>query len=415
MNTVFELAAKVKNSSIQINKANSLQKNKLLINIKNSLIQNSSAILKANECDLKLAKQKNLSKVFIDRLTLNSDQILHMATAIDEIVKYVDPIGEVICGWVLPNGLKIEQVRVPLGVVGVIYEARPNVTVEAATVCLKAGNGVLLRGGSSAIQTNLVLANIIRKAIELNGFDSNILGFINDVSHESAVDMMNLKGLIDVLIPRGGSRLINCVVENSKVAVIETGTGNCHVYIDEFADLNMALKIVLNAKLSRPSVCNAVESLLVHEKIASTFLKSLKVEFDKYGVEILGCKKTKSILGSIKIANEMDYATEFLDYKISIKIVANVDEAINHIEKYSSHHSEAIVTSSQFVAEKFLNEVDSAVVYVNASTRFTDGFEFGFGSEIGISTQKLHARGPMGFRNLTSTKFIVRGDGQIRE
>ena len=325
-----------------------------------------------------------------------------------------NPIGEVVGGKVLANGLKIEQVRVALGVVGIIYEARPNVTVDAATLCIKSGNAVLLKGGSDAFKTNKVLVNLMKQAVEESGFNSNIIGFVESTSRESTFEMMGLHGVLDVLIPRGGAGLIKTVVENAKVAVIETGTGNCHVYVDEFADLDMSLRIIKNAKLSKPSVCNAAESLVIHEKVAEIFLKKLKVDFDEHGVEMVGCSRTLKILPDLALATDADFAAEFLDYKISVKIVSSLNEAICHINKFSTKHSETIVTENFNAAQKFLNEIDSAVVYVNASTRFTDGFEFGLGAEIGISTQKLHARGPMGLRALTTLKFVVLGQGQVR-
>ncbi len=411
---VSELADEVKAASSVINLAGSLQKNKILLNIKQALIENEAKILKANCEDIESAKKNGLRQSFIDRLSLNSSRIIDMATSIDELIRLDDPIGEVISGRVLQNGLRVERVRVPLGVVGIIYEARPNVTVEAATVCIKSGNAVLLRGGSDALKTNMVLVDVMKSAIKKSGFNPKILGFVENTSRQSAVEMMGLRGVLDVLIPRGSAGLIQSVALNSKVAVIETGTGNCHIYVDEFADVSMAVKIVVNAKVSRPWVCNAAESLLINEDVASKFLKLLEPEFERYGVGLVGCEKTRSILPKIAAATESDYFTEFLDFKMSVRVVEGVDEAIDHINRFSSHHSEAIVTENYGVAKKFLKRVDSAVVYVNASTRFTDGFELGLGSEIGISTQKLHARGPMGLEALTTFKFIVCGNGQVR-
>lgn len=411
---VFDLAVKVKKASCEINRAGSLKKNEILRNIKKVLAENESFILSENRLDIENAENKGLPENLINRLKLSSDQISGILSSIEQVIQLKDPVGEVVRGWVLANGLKIEQVRVALGVVGIIYEARPNVTVDAAVLCLKSGNGVLLRGGSDALRTNRILVNLMKRAIELSGFNSNILGFVDDESRQSAIDMMGLRGVLDVLIPRGSASLIKSVVENAKVDVIETGVGNCHIYIDEFANLQMALEIVKNAKLSKPWVCNAAESLVVHEKIAEKFLKMLQKEFCEQGVKIVGCERTIKILPEVELATDSDFADEFLDYKISVKVVENLDEAIFHINEFSTKHSEAIVTSNYDSAQKFLNEVDSAAVYVNASTRFTDGFEFGLGAEIGISTQKLHARGPMGLEALTSTKFLIFGSGQVR-
>ena len=412
--SVLETALKVKEAACEINRAGSLEKNKILFKIKQILIENKSLILAENALDIDQAKKKGLSKNLIDRLKLNSSRIEEIAVSIDQIISLPNPIGEVVGGKVLANGLKIEQVRVALGVVGIIYEARPNVTVDAATLCIKSGNAVLLKGGSDAFKTNKVLVNLMKQAVEESGFNSNIIGFVESTSRESTFEMMGLHGVLDVLIPRGGAGLIKTVVENAKVAVIETGTGNCHVYVDEFADLDMSLRIIKNAKLSKPSVCNAAESLVIHEKVAEIFLKKLKVDFDEHGVEMVGCSRTLKILPDLALATDADFAAEFLDYKISVKIVSSLNEAICHINKFSTKHSETIVTENFNAAQKFLNEIDSAVVYVNASTRFTDGFEFGLGAEIGISTQKLHARGPMGLRALTTLKFVVLGQGQVR-
>ena len=412
--SVLETALKVKEAACEINRAGSLEKNKILFKIKQILIENKSLILAENALDIDQAKKKGLSKNLIDRLKLNSSRIEEIAVSIDQIISLPNPIGEVVGGKVLANGLKIEQVRVALGVVGIIYEARPNVTVDAATLCIKSGNAVLLKGGSDAFKTNKVLVNLMKQAVEESGFNSNIIGFVESTSRESTFEMMGLHGVLDVLIPRGGAGLIKTVVENAKVAVIETGTGNCHVYVDEFADLDMSLRIIKNAKLSKPSVCNAAESLVIHEKVAEIFLKKLKVDFDEHGVEMVGCSRTLKILPDLALATDADFAAEFLDYKISVKIVSSLNEAICHINKFSTKHSETIVTENFNAAQKFLNEIDSAVVYVNASTRFTDGFEFGLGAEIGISTQKLHARGPMGLKALTTLKFVVLGQGQVR-
>ena len=412
---ILKLANDVKNSAKCINFASSSKKNEILRYIKENITSGADIILKANEKDVKNAMECNLKGSFINRLALDSDKIKNIAESIDYVIALKDPVNRILNGEVAANGLKIEKISLPLGVVGIIYEARPNVTVDAAVISIKSGNAVILRGGKEAINTNTVLVDLIKKAILKANLNPNILGFVADTSRESAMDMMKLNDVLDVLIPRGGAGLINTVVNNASVPVIQTGVGNCHIYVDEFADLDMALKIVINAKVSRPSVCNAAESLLIHDAVANKFLTRLNNEFIKLGVTLYGCSKSCSIVAGIKPAKEEDYFCEYLDLKMSVKIVSSVEQALQHIAKYSSHHSEAIITSNYFVAEYFLDNVDSAAVYVNASTRFTDGAEFGLGAEIGISTQKLHARGPMGLDALTTTKFIVRGNGQTRE
>lgn len=413
MNTLQQ-AHKVKNAAKYINRATTEQKNKILISIREILRKNVDEILLENKKDIEAAKSNGMPEHLIDRLTLSCDRINSMALAIDEIIHLSDPVSEVVSGETRPNGLKIEKIRVPIGVVGIIYEARPNVSVDAATLCIKSGNAVLLRGGKEAIKTNTILVELMKKAIVENGMASDIIGLVTDTARESANEMMKMHGILDVLIPRGSAGLIRSVVENSNVPVIETGTGNCHIYVDDSANIDMAVDIAVNAKTSRPSVCNAAESLVVHKNVAGLFLKKLKSEFDKYNVTLVGCSKSKKILPDIDLATDEDYYTEYLGYKMSVKIVSCLDDAIEHINKYSSGHSEAIVTSEYKAAEYFLQTIDSAAVYVNASTRFTDGNEFGLGAELGISTQKLHARGPMGLRELTTQKFIIRGNGQVR-
>lgn len=413
MNTI-EQALKVKNAAKYINRATTEQKNKILTSIKEILLSSKDEILEQNKKDIEAAKNNGMPEHLIDRLTLNYDRIVSMALAIDELIHLVDPVNEVVSGWTRPNGLRIEKIRVPIGVVGIIYEARPNVSVDAATICIKSGNAVLLRGGKEAIKTNTILVELMKKAINKNGVSSDIVELITDTTRESANEMMKMHGILDVLIPRGSAGLINSVASNSNVPVIETGTGNCHIYVDDSADIDMAVDIAVNAKTSRPSVCNAAESLVVHKDIASLFLNKLKGEFDRYGVELVGCRDSKKILPDIELATDDDYYAEYLGYKMSVKIVNCLDEAVEHINKYSSKHSEAIITSNYKSAEYFLQTIDSAAVYVNASTRFTDGNEFGLGAEIGISTQKLHARGPMSIRELTTQKFIIRGNGQVR-
>lgn len=389
-------------------------KNKILKCIAEKLIENSEKIIEANKTDLENASKSNIADSMIDRLTLTKDRIKAVSDGVLQVASLPDPIGEVMETFERPNGLKIEKRRVPLGVIGVIYESRPNVTVDTAVLCLKASNAVILRGGKEAINTNTVLAETMREALKCMGADENIIGFVKDTSRDSANEMMRMNKYINVLIPRGGAGLINAVVQNATVPVIETGVGNCHIYVDKSADVKMAVDIIINAKVSRPSVCNAAESLIVHKDVDPSFYPLLNEAFKKNGVKVLGCDKTVKKIDCEGEAQDADYAREFLDRVISMKIVNNIDEAIEHISKYSTKHSECIVTQDKESAEKFTESIDAAAVYVNASTRFTDGFEFGFGAEIGISTQKLHARGPMGLKELTSYKYVVFGSGQIR-
>jgi glutamate-5-semialdehyde dehydrogenase len=372
-------------------------------------------ILAANREDLAAAGAGGMSDALLDRLALNGSRVKGMADGLRGVAAQRDPVGEVVSGFTRPNGLHIEKVRVPLGVIGIIYEARPNVTADAAAICIKAGSAVILRGGKEALRTNTAVEAVLRAAMEQAGLPADCVQLVRDTTHESAQRMMSLTGYLDVLIPRGGKNLIRSVTENARVPVIETGWGNCHIYVDASADVAMAAEIVFNAKTSRPSVCNAAESLLVHRDIAERALPAIKRRLDEKHVELRGCPRTRAILGdSVVPATDEDYGTEYLDYIMSAKVVDSMDEAIAHIAKYSSGHSEAIVTESYENARRFTAEVDSAAVYVNASTRFTDGGEFGLGAEIGISTQKLHARGPMGANELTTTKFIVTGSGQVR-
>ena len=380
-----------------------------------ALEKHAGKILAANRGDTDAARASGMRPSMLDRLTLTEARIHSMAEGVRQIAAQADPIGSVLEGHTNANGLKIEKVRVPLGVIGMIYEARPNVTADAAALCLKAGNAVILRGGKEAIQSNTAIAEILREAIAGEGLPEDSIQLIRDTTRESSIALMNLTGYLDVLIPRGGAGLIRSVVENSHVPVIETGVGNCHVFVDETADIDMAASIIFNAKTSRPSVCNAIETILVHKNIAARALPAIKAKLDEKNVELRGCERTREILGDCVIpAVESDWSEEYLDYILAIKVVDSLDDALAHIAQYSSGHSEAIVTENYRNAERFLSEVDAAAVYVNASTRFTDGGEFGLGAEIGISTQKLHARGPMGVNELTSTKFIIRGDGQIR-
>ena len=389
-------------------------KNKALSNMAYALKKEMGSILSANERDMKNAKEKGITGALLDRLRLDERRIDEMAQGLLEIAALADPVGEVVSMWVRPNGLEVGKVRVPLGVIGIIYEARPNVTVDAAGLCLKAGNAVLLRGGSEAINSNIAIARVIAKAAEDVGVPSGVISIVEDTSRETVSEMLKLRDYIDVLIPRGGAGLIKTVVENATVPVIETGVGNCHIYVDEYADLDKACKILINAKCQRPGVCNAAETLLVHKSIAEEFLPKVLKELKANKVEIRGCEKTVSIVDWVKEACENDYETEFLDLIIAVKVVESLNEAVEHIRRYGTKHSECIVTESYTNARKFLKQVDAAAVYVNASTRFTDGNQFGFGAEIGISTQKLHARGPMGLKELTSTKYVIYGDGHIR-
>lgn len=414
MTIIQEMGAKAKIAARTLAVAGET-KNTALKAIAKALIENSEKIIAANQIDLTNGKENGLSDSLLDRLMLNQDRIEGIAQGVLEVAALPDPIGTVISGSTRPNGLKITKVRVPIGVIGIIFEARPNVTADAAVLCLKSGNAVILRGGKEAIHSNKCIASVMQDAIESIGLDRNSIQLIEDTSRQSSIELMGLTEYLDLLIPRGGKGLIRAVVENSKVPVIETGAGNCHVYVDESADLQMAANIIYNAKTSRPSVCNAIETILVNETIAEKALPVIKARLDEKNVELRGCPETIKILGNCVIpADESDWETEYGDYILAVKVVKNIEDAIAHIAKYSSGHSECIVTSNLKAARKFTEEIDSAAVYVNASTRFTDGGMFGLGAEIGISTQKLHARGPMGLNELTSMKFIIEGDGQIR-
>lgn len=391
------------------------KKDEALKAIAKALRENSKAIIAANDIDIENGKNAGLTDSLLDRLKLDEGRILGMADGVEQVAALPDPIGRVIEGRTLKNGLQIEKITVPMGVIGIIYEARPNVTSDAAALCLKAGSAVILRGGKEAINSNKAVMNIMRDAVESVGLPRDCVALVEDTSRQSATELMQLSEYLDVLIPRGGAGLIKSVVENAKVPVIETGVGNCHVYVDASADIDMAANIIFNAKTQRPSVCNAIETVLVHKDIAEKALPVIKAELDKKNVEIRGCERTRRILGDCVVpATENDYAIEFLDYILAVKVVDSIDDALDHLAKYSTGHSESIITSDYAAANKFTSNVDSAAVYVNASTRFTDGGEFGLGAEIGISTQKLHARGPMGLNELTSMKFIIRGNGQIR-
>lgn len=416
MDYISQLGENARKSKASIANASTKDKNYILEVIAANLLSNTGRILENNKKDLDSAKDNGISDAMADRLRLTEARIKDMADACKELIALKDPAGEVLEGSIRPNGMRITKTRVPMGVIGIIYESRPNVTVDAATLCIKSGNAVILRGGKEAINSNKVLMDIMRESVAECGFPMDIVQLVCDTSRETASAMMRANGYIDVLIPRGGKGLINAVVNNATVPVIETGSGNCHIYIDNTTDLDMAVNITDNGKTQRPSVCNALETCLVHKGIAETFLPALKERLDAHNVELRGCSETVRILGSnVKPATEEDYATEFNDYILAIKVVENIEEAIAHIGKYSTGHSECIVTQNISNAEKFQKEVDSACVYVNCSTRFTDGNEFGLGAEIGISTQRLHARGPMGLSELTTFKYLINGSGQTRD
>ena len=411
--TAAALAAKQASQAASL--LSTKEKNDALTAISRILVQQADSVLEANAIDLAKAKENGMPVVMQDRLLLTRERIEGIASSVLDVVKLADPIGQVVEGYRTVNGLNIQRVRVPMGVIGIIFESRPNVTVDAAVLCLKAGSAVLLRGGKEAFRSNLAFVRLMQQALEECGLPKELIQLVEDTSRETATKMMKLNGLLDVLIPRGGAGLIRSCVENATVPVIETGTGNCHIYVDATADLDMAVNIVFNAKTSRPSVCNAAESLLVHRDVAQAFLPICQKKLAEKNVEIRGCEETCKILGDLAVpATEEDYGKEYQDYIISCKVVGSVEEAIRHINHYSTGHSECIVTKDLDSADQFTAAVDSAAVYVNASTRFTDGGEFGLGAEIGISTQKLHARGPMGLKEMTTVKYVIRGNGQIR-
>ncbi|MDR3728719.1 MAG: glutamate-5-semialdehyde dehydrogenase [Oscillospiraceae bacterium] len=414
MDHLHELARQAKEAAGKLALYDTATKNRGLEAIALALEARQSEILEANDRDMAQAEQSGMRPAMLDRLRLTPERIAGMAKGVREVMALPDPVGEIMDTVVRPNGLNIRKVRVPLGVVGIIYEARPNVTVDAAVLCLKSGNAAFLRGGKEAFGTNLVLAGIMKDALAQAGLDSDCITFLDDTSHATADAMMRLRGFIDVLIPRGGAGLIRRVLETATIPTIETGTGNCHLYVDKSADLDMAVEILFNGKCSRPSVCNALETVLVHEAVAERFLPAAYARLEACHVEWRGCERTRAILPGITAATEEDYVQEFNDYILAARVVDSLDQALAHIARYTTHHSEAIVTADPTAAERFLREVDAAAVYVNASTRFTDGGEFGCGAEIGISTQKMHARGPMGLRELTSYKYVVQGNGQVR-
>ncbi len=411
---VREKAQKAREAARHLAYLSTEVKDRALLAMADSLVKNQEGILAANEVDVRAGREKGLSRALIDRLLLTPERIEDMAEGLRAVAALPDPVGEIESMWLRPNGLQVGRMRVPLGVVGMIYEARPNVTVDAAGLCLKAGNAVVLRGGSEAINSNRAIVTVIASAAERSGIPAGAIELIENTDRAAVNVMLKLNGLLDVLIPRGGAGLIRAVVENATVPVIETGVGNCHVYVDEGADLEMARSIVINAKCQRPGVCNAMETLLVHRDVARELLPGLLEDLKAAGVEVRGCEKTRELAPWVVPATEEDWATEYLDLILAVKVVESMEEAMEHIYHYGTRHSEAIVTRDYARARRFLREVDAAAVYVNASTRFTDGYQYGFGAEIGISTQKLHARGPMGLKELTTYKYIVFGEGQIR-
>ena len=409
-----ELGKRAKEASYELAILNTSEKNSILLKAADNMESSMAMIIAANQIDLELAEKNNLKRSFIDRLTLNEKRIRDMALGLRQVAGLDDPVNEITNMKTLENGLQVGQKRVPMGVIAIIFEARPNVTSDAFGLCLKAGSASILRGGKEAINSNTAVINVFKSTLKELGYNDDFTNLIEDTSHETAEELMKLDEYVDVLIPRGSGRLIQTIKKNSTVPVIETGVGNCHVYIDESAKLDDAMNIIINAKTQRVGVCNACESLLIHESLKDEFLYRVTEELQKHNVEVRGDECFMKADGVVPACDE-DFATEFNDYIISARVVKNLDEAIAHIRKYSTGHSESIVTENYTNAQRFLNEVDSACVYVNASTRFTDGFQFGFGAEIGISTQKLHARGPMGLKELTSSKYIIYGNGQIRK
>lgn len=418
---VIKMARDARDASNILSNIPSKIKNDALLNMASSLEKRVKDILKENEKDISLSEEKSISKSMIERLTLNGDRINDMAAGLRKIALLKDPIGEIAEGWKVPNGLEIIKVRVPIGVIGIIYESRPNVTADSIGLCIKSGNSIILRGGSEALHSNIIIAHILSEAAEEKGIPHNAIQMIETANREAVEIMFKLDEYIDVLIPRGGAELINLVKNESRVPVIETGTGNCHLYIDKDADLEMGLEICINAKTQRPSVCNAIESLLVHKDIAAKYIPMVYKKLSEKGVEIRGCSDTRRILNvlhkkkNIKKATEEDWYKEFLDLILAVRVVDSAKEAIEHINRYGSKNSEAIITDNYSTAKEFMQNVDAACVFLNASTRFTDGGEFGFGSEMGVSTQKLHARGPMGLKEMTTTKYLILGSGQKRE
>jgi glutamate-5-semialdehyde dehydrogenase len=412
---IKEICVKAKTAATEMAQLSADTKNSALCKMADALEAKVQEILAANKLDVEAAKAKGLKASMLDRLALDQKKIQTMAKELREVASLADPIGTVLSTWTRPNGLIISQIRVPMGVVGVIYESRPNVTSDSAGICIKSGNAVILRGGSDALHSNVAIGEVLRKSLSTTTVPADAVQIVNSPDRKDVEELMTMREYIDVLVPRGGADLIKTTIEKSSIPVIETGTGNCHIYVEEDADLEKATPIVINAKVQRPGVCNAAEKLIISSKIAETYLPVIIAELRKNGVEVRGDEATCKIDHDVKVATEQDWYTEYLDLIIGIKVVDSIDEAIAHINKYGTHHSDSIITKDFSKATKFLKEVDSAAVYWNASTRFTDGNQFGLGAEIGISTQKLHARGPMSVQHLTTTKYVVLGEGQIRK
>ena len=412
---ILEICKKAKTASAQLAKSSNETRTKALNNMADALEKNQHQIQQANRKDFEAAKIKGVKQALLERLILNDRQIANMARCLREVAELPDPLGEIVKTWTRPNGLIIGQISVPLGVVGIIYESRPDVTSDASGICIKSGNAVILRGGSDAINSNVAIGEVLRDALAETGLPKDAIQVVSVTDRSAAEELMKMREYVDVLIPRGGADLIKTVLEKASIPVIETGTGNCHIYVEEDADLNRAVDIVINAKVQKPGACNAAEKLLVHRKVAKQFLPVVIDALRKNKVEVRGCEKTVKIVPDVKPATEKDWWTEYLDYIIGVKVVDNLDEAIAHINKYGTKHSESILTADFNKSLKFIQEIDAAAVYWNASTRFTDGNQFGLGAEIGISTQKLHARGPMSVQHLTTKKYFILGRGHIRE
>ena len=412
---ILDICKRAKAASLQLAKASNETRSKALLNMADALEKNQHKILQANRKDVEAAKTKGVKLALLERLILNDRQIANMARCLREVAELSDPLGEIVKAWTRPNGLIIGQISVPLGVVGIIYESRPDVTSDASGICIKSGNAVILRGGSDAINSNVAIGEVLRDALAEAGLPKDAIQVVSVTDRSAAEELMKMREYVDVLIPRGGADLIKTVLEKASIPVIETGTGNCHIYVEEDADLNQAVDIVINAKVQKPGACNAAEKLLVHRKVAKQFLPVVIDALRKNKVEVRGCEKTVKIVPDVKPATEKDWWTEYLDYIIGVKVVGNLDEAIAHINKYGTKHSESILTADFNKSLKFIQEIDAAAVYWNASTRFTDGNQFGLGAEIGISTQKLHARGPMSVQHLTTKKYFILGRGHIRE
>lgn len=414
-NYVYRLALDAKDGARKLAKATSKQKNSALVKMAEAFKKKSKQLMAENRKDISFARKKGLSKALVDRLTLNEKRIAEMSQGLMEVAALPDPVGEILRMWRRPNGMMVGKMRVPIGVIGIIYESRPNVTADATALCLKAGNAVLLRGGSEAVHSNKAIVNVMREVAKKEGLHAGAITFLDITDRDAVMEMLKLEGIVDLIIPRGGESLIRAVTENSRIPVLKHYKGVCHVFIDRDADLHMAEKIAFNAKVQRPGTCNAMETLLVDQAVAKKFIPAMIKKFKKAGVNVKGCPKTRKVAPSVGVVNDEDFFQEYLDLVVNIKTVKDIDEAMEHIAIYGSAHSDAIVSENYDTALRFLREVDSSAVFVNASTRLNDGFQFGLGAEIGISTDKIHARGPMGLEELTCTKFIVFGNGQLRE